>query len=48
MTEKEELEILANDCEECANDAERRGDKGEQRAWQSVCYRIRHVAKRIK
>ncbi len=47
MTIKEELEMLAKDCEECGDDARREGEKGEGRAWYSVCYRIRHAAKRL-
>ena len=47
MTVLEELEILAKDCEDCAEAAEAESNYGDRRAWQSVAYRIRHAAKRI-
>lgn len=52
MTVKEELEILAKDCEETAAEAlaiqgREQVTCAEQRAWLSVAYRIRHAAKRI-
>lgn len=49
MTVKEELEMLAKDYEECADEAMKlrveSAATGEARAWQSVAYRIRHAAK---
>lgn len=52
MTVKEELELLAKDCEECAAEAiALQGgaprSRAEQKAWLSVAYRIRHAAARI-
>ncbi len=48
----EELEELAKDCEDTAKEAQLlQGDStttGEQRAWLSVAYRIRYIAKRAK
>ena len=41
MTLKEELETLANDCEEYADEAD------DKHAWQSVASRIRRAVKRI-
>lgn len=48
MTAKEELEMLAVDCEELAKVAHSDGDKGLQRALLSITYRIRHAAKRFE
>jgi hypothetical protein len=40
-----ELEMIAIDCEQCADEARRDGDEGLRRAWLSVAYRIRHAVK---
>ena len=51
MTVKEELEVLAKDCEACALDARERmkdtRDRAEEKAWLSVASRIRRAVERI-
>lgn len=53
MTIAEELELLAKDCEETAQEAMKlsgartTGECAEARSWFSFAYRIRHVAKRL-
>lgn len=54
MTLKEELEMLAKDCEEVADEEMRLAGAdttaicAPARAWFSMAHRIRHVAKRVK
>lgn len=52
MTIKDELEILAKDCEEAAAEAiavqgNALRSRAEERAWLSVARRIRHIAKKL-
>ena len=47
MSPKDELEMLANDTEDLALDAQRDGDENRFRALVSIVFRIRFAAKRI-
>jgi hypothetical protein len=46
-TVDEELELLAKECDGCA-DAKRRDAPGDANAWDTIARRIRHLAKRIR